>query len=104
MSPIYPSFESLPHHVVQKVVDYVASSSRLQFDGVKPGSDDYKELQMELLWVCRNFREVIYARFSKTHKLVLSGPSGTVASTRDSWPSCFRDFANYSPPHLTKEL
>ncbi|KAJ2642722.1 hypothetical protein GGF44_001511 [Coemansia sp. RSA 1694] len=104
MSPIYPSFEYLPRHVVQKVVDYVASSSRLQFDGVKPGSDDYKELPMELLWVCRNFREVVYARFSKTHKLVLSGQSSRVASTRDSWPSCFRDFANYSPPHLTKEL
>ncbi|KAJ2334372.1 hypothetical protein GGI00_001888, partial [Coemansia sp. RSA 2681] len=86
------------------VVDYVASSSRLQFDGVKPGSDDYKELQMELLWVFRNFREVVYARFSKTHKLVVSGLSSRVASTRDSWPSCFRDFANCSPPHLTKEL
>ncbi|KAJ2743181.1 hypothetical protein GGI20_003945 [Coemansia sp. BCRC 34301] len=59
---------------------------------------------MELLWVCRNFREVVYAIFSKTYKLTFWGNPARILSTRDSWPSCFRDFQVCTPPCRTQEL
>ncbi|KAJ2055108.1 hypothetical protein GGI17_006740 [Coemansia sp. S146] len=50
------AFQILPYHVVKLIVDHVAGSSRLQFDGVTTNSDEYRILQVPLLWVCHNFR------------------------------------------------
>ncbi|KAJ2047354.1 hypothetical protein H4S04_004497 [Coemansia sp. S16] len=50
------AFQLLLPHVVKLIVDHVAGSSRLRYDDVTTDSDEYKLLEMPLLWVCHNFR------------------------------------------------
>ncbi|KAJ2055986.1 hypothetical protein GGI17_006422 [Coemansia sp. S146] len=50
------AFQLLPPHVVKLIVDHVAASSRLRFDGITTDLDEYRLLQVPLLWVCHNFR------------------------------------------------
>ncbi|KAJ2115616.1 hypothetical protein IW146_002174 [Coemansia sp. RSA 922] len=96
-------FQTLPHHVAQMVVDYVASSSRQLFSGISIGSQRYMELQIPLLWVCRNFRTIVYSRFSRRYEMHFKRSMDGEDVTLTSWPLRFKGY--YSPTqHLAKEL
>ncbi|KAJ2327020.1 hypothetical protein GGI00_004578, partial [Coemansia sp. RSA 2681] len=90
-------------HIVEMVVNHVAGCSRLQFDGVTNESDEYKLLQMPLLWVCHNFRAFVYARFCDKYTLQLRKSRGKLSYSRVSWPSCLRKI-DYPTHHLAKHV
>ncbi|KAJ2467184.1 hypothetical protein GGI03_001703 [Coemansia sp. RSA 2337] len=62
----------LPIHVVQLIVNHVAGSSRVAFDGVDANSPKYRMLLKPLLWVCHNFRAVAYSRYCNKFELNLT--------------------------------
>ncbi|KAJ2056249.1 hypothetical protein GGI17_006294 [Coemansia sp. S146] len=74
MSALSP-FQFLLLHVVQLIVNHVAGSSRVAFDGVDANSYEYRMLLNPLLWVCHNFRAVAYSRHCNNFELNLSGLS-----------------------------
>ncbi|KAJ2258435.1 hypothetical protein GGI13_000608 [Coemansia sp. RSA 455] len=97
------AFQLLPNHVVKLIVDHVAHSSRLRFDGVTTDSDEYKILQMPLLWVCHNFRAFVRERFSRVYELALENDRDRAEALLYSWPSHFKKLG--CPTHLlAKEL
>ncbi|KAJ2877884.1 hypothetical protein H4R27_006037 [Coemansia aciculifera] len=97
------AFQLLPHHIVRLIVGYVAGSSRLRFDGVTTDSDEYKLLQMPLLWVCHNFRAYVYEIFCQEHGLTLTYNQDRVEAQLYSWPIRCRKL-DYSTHHLAKKL
>ncbi|KAJ1922593.1 hypothetical protein GGI09_003577 [Coemansia sp. S100] len=97
------AFQLLPNHVVKLIVDHVAHSSRLRFDGVTTYSDEYKILQMPLLWVCHNFRAFVRERFSRVYKLSLDNDRDRAEALLCSWPTRFEKLGCSTHP-LTKEL
>ncbi|KAJ2455519.1 hypothetical protein GGF42_003411 [Coemansia sp. RSA 2424] len=96
-------FQTLPLHVAQLVVDHVVSSSRLRFAGVTIGSQRYLELQIPLLWVCRNFRVIVYSCFSSRYEIHFQRGMGREEITRFLWPRCFKGFDRPTQHHV-KEL
>ncbi|KAJ2056668.1 hypothetical protein GGI17_006080 [Coemansia sp. S146] len=97
------AFQILPHHVVKLIVDHVAGCSRLWFDGVTTYSDEYKALQMPLLWVCRNFRAFVHQRFCQVHRLTLKNDQDRADARLYSWPTSCKELG-YPTHHLAKEL
>ncbi|KAJ2418455.1 hypothetical protein GGF41_005048 [Coemansia sp. RSA 2531] len=97
------AFQLLPNHVVKLIVDHVAHSSRLRFDGVTTDSDEYKILQMPLLWVCHNFRTFVRERFSRVYELTLDNDRERAEALLCSWPTRFQEFGYPTHP-LAKEL
>ncbi|KAJ2753375.1 hypothetical protein GGI19_003180 [Coemansia pectinata] len=98
-------FQLLPPHIVELVVAYVANSTR-QFHKINNNDEDIERgmlLQMPLLWVCCNFREVIYSRYGIVYKLELGARLTKAKAIRDSWPKCLQKI-NYPTHHLAKEL
>ncbi|KAJ2354334.1 hypothetical protein GGH92_000103, partial [Coemansia sp. RSA 2673] len=91
-------FQILPSHVVELIVDHVAGSSRLQFDGVTNGSEAYSVLLMPLLSVCRDFRAVVLARYCKIHSLDLTCFSNQGNDKMILWPERLRGIR--FPTHL----
>ncbi|KAJ2869894.1 hypothetical protein GGH93_005985 [Coemansia aciculifera] len=102
MQPLSP-FQTLPHHVAQMVVDHVASSSRQLFSGISIGSQRYLELHIPLLWVCRNFRTIVYSRFSSRYEMHFTCSMDGEEVTLTSWPRCFQGF-DRPTQHLAKKL
>ncbi|KAJ2353359.1 hypothetical protein GGH92_000710 [Coemansia sp. RSA 2673] len=100
----------LPLHVVQLVVNHVASSSRLVFDGVDINSHKYRTLLKPLLWVCHNFRAVAYPRYCNNIEINLSSLSV------DELDQCYlpvcrtdvncrkRNYLGYPTHHLAKDI
>ncbi|KAJ2584367.1 hypothetical protein GGH95_000431 [Coemansia sp. RSA 1836] len=101
MSSLSP-FQLLPLHVVEIVVDHIAGSKRRIHAG-HGSPEEQAELQMPLLWVCRNFRNVVYSRFCRDYELTLDGDKGTVDFARPSWPDSLEQ-ASHQTQHLAKEL
>ncbi|KAJ2862486.1 hypothetical protein GGH94_004240 [Coemansia aciculifera] len=97
------AFQILPHHVVKLIVDHVAGCSRLRFDGVTTYSDEYKTLQMPLLWVCNNFRAFVHQRFCQVHRLTLKNDQDSVEARLYSWPTSCKELG-YPTHLLAKEL
>ncbi|KAJ2753966.1 hypothetical protein GGI19_002761 [Coemansia pectinata] len=97
------AFQILPHHVVKLIVDHVAGCSRLRIDGVTTYSDEYKTLQMPLLWVCNNFRAFVYQRFCQVHRLTLKNDQDSVEARLYSWPASCKELG-YPTHLLAKEL
>ncbi|KAJ2639886.1 hypothetical protein GGF44_002634, partial [Coemansia sp. RSA 1694] len=93
----------LPPHVVKIIVDHVAGCSRLRYDRIANDSDEYKLLQMPLLWVCHNFRAFICARFCGKCELQLDEGRDRYVDSRPSWPFCLRKL-DYPTPHLATDL
>ncbi|KAJ2641438.1 hypothetical protein GGF44_002122, partial [Coemansia sp. RSA 1694] len=93
----------LPEHMVKLIVDHIAGCSRLYYDEIDKGSEEYNLLQMPLLWVCHNFRAFVYARFCGTCKLKLDEGGDSYVDSRRSWPSCLSKI-DYPTHHLAKEL
>ncbi|KAJ2686093.1 hypothetical protein IWW39_003873 [Coemansia spiralis] len=87
ISPRYLSaFQFLPPHIVHRIVDHVACSSRLYYSSVTLDSPEGIELQMPLLWVCHNFRDFVYRRCCEQSQLYLSNVPGEMVLSRHSWP------------------
>ncbi|KAJ2012656.1 hypothetical protein IW146_007259 [Coemansia sp. RSA 922] len=97
------AFQLLPNHVVKLIVDHVAHSSRLRFDGVTTDSDEYKILQMPLLWVCHNFRAFVRERFCRAYELTLDNDRERTEALLCSWPTRFKELGCFTH-HLAKEL
>ncbi|KAJ2051960.1 hypothetical protein GGI03_002214 [Coemansia sp. RSA 2337] len=97
------AFQLLPPHVVKLIVDHIAHSCRLWFDGVTTDSDEYKILQMPLLWVCHNFRAFVRKRFSRVYELTLENNRDRAEALLCSWPTRF-DKLGYPTHPLAKEL
>ncbi|KAJ2254010.1 hypothetical protein GGI13_002389 [Coemansia sp. RSA 455] len=91
-------FQILPSHIVELIVDHVAGSSRLQFDGVTDSSAVYAVLLMPLLSVCRDFRAVVLSRCCKIHSLDLTCFSDQGNDKMTLWPEWLRDIG--FPTHL----
>ncbi|KAJ1925592.1 hypothetical protein GGI09_001766 [Coemansia sp. S100] len=96
-------FQLLPNHIVKRIVDHVAHSSRLRFDDVTTDSDEYKILQMPLLWVCHNFRTFVRERFSRVYELTLDNDRDRAEALLCSWPTLFKELGCSTHP-LAKEL
>ncbi|KAJ2576993.1 hypothetical protein GGH95_003579, partial [Coemansia sp. RSA 1836] len=101
--PTLSAFQLLPPHVVKIIVDHVAGCSRLRYDRIANDSDEYKLLQMPLLWVCHNFRAFICARFCGKCELQLDEGRDRYVDSRPSWPLCLRK-PDYPTPHLATDL
>ncbi|KAJ2746829.1 hypothetical protein GGI20_001060 [Coemansia sp. BCRC 34301] len=92
------ALQLLPQHIVEMIVDYVASCSHLWHDRCNSDPDDSKQLQIPLLYVCHNFRALVYSRFCAEYRLNLKkGRYGSIA------PSYLRKL-NLPAHHLAKEL
>ncbi|KAJ2806718.1 hypothetical protein H4S07_003736 [Coemansia furcata] len=104
------SLQLLPLHITESVVDYVVGSPRSLFFEGEPSDknkDTYEDTRrqaiMPLLWVCRNFRTIVYSCFCKVYTLELNMISNVVSAQRSSWPQCMR-MIEYPTHYLSKEL
>ncbi|KAJ2067095.1 hypothetical protein IW146_000754 [Coemansia sp. RSA 922] len=88
----------LPSHVVEQIVDQVAGSSRLWFDGVTNSSEEYAVLLMPLLSVCQDFRAAVIARYCKIHTLDLTRFLIHRSNNMTLWPKRLRGIG--FPTHL----
>ncbi|KAJ2107748.1 hypothetical protein GGI16_001413 [Coemansia sp. S142-1] len=77
-------FQILPLHIVEQILDYVVGSSRLKFDCVCLGSDEYTWLLMPLLIACPSFALPIFSRIFRFYSMELTG---FVDNSRDMPPS-----------------
>ncbi|KAJ2885178.1 hypothetical protein H4R27_001549 [Coemansia aciculifera] len=109
MSTLSP-FQLLPQHVVQLIVNHVAGSSRLVFDGVRVNSHEYRALLKPLLWVSHNFRAVAYSRFCNNFEL---NPTSLtfgdldrryLGVRRSDVDYRTRNYLGYSTHHLAKDV
>ncbi|KAJ2752844.1 hypothetical protein GGI19_003546 [Coemansia pectinata] len=91
-------FQILPSHVVELIVSHVAGSSRLLFDGVAYGSEEYAALLMPLQSVCRDFRAAVLARYCKIYTLDLTCFSDQGNDKKLMWPERLRGIG--FPTHL----
>ncbi|KAJ2461390.1 hypothetical protein GGF42_000215 [Coemansia sp. RSA 2424] len=89
--------------MVRLIVDHVAGSSRLYFDGIYNDMDEYKLLQRPLLCVCHNFRAFVHARFCSEYSLSLTDDKGEALVLKKSWPPCLWTI-DYPTHHLAKDL
>ncbi|KAJ2029298.1 hypothetical protein IWW57_001777 [Coemansia sp. S610] len=101
--PSISLIQFLPLRVVQRIVDYVAGSGGILFGGVANSTEEQRALLIPLLWVCSNFRAVVYARFSRSYGLQILGSTDSVRGMRSSWPVCLRQL-DCPTQHLAREL
>ncbi|KAJ2056267.1 hypothetical protein GGI17_006285 [Coemansia sp. S146] len=99
----HPRNYLLPPHVVKLIVDHVAASSRLRFDGITTDSEEYRLLQVPLLWVCHNFRAFVHQRFCRVYELTLEDDQDRAETRHYSWPTRCKEL-DYPTHHLAKEL
>ncbi|KAJ2116641.1 hypothetical protein IW146_001365 [Coemansia sp. RSA 922] len=83
-------FQFLPPHVVRLIVNHIVGSSRQAFAGFEPNSNEWSTLLKPLLWICHNFRAVVYPLYC----------------TRTSFHIGYHININlgYPTPHLAKTL
>ncbi|KAJ2088099.1 hypothetical protein GGI16_006383, partial [Coemansia sp. S142-1] len=100
----------LPIHVVQLIVNHVAGSSRMVYDGVRINSHEHRTLLKPLLWVCHNFRTVTYSRYCNNFELNLSTFSFYDLDPLHSPDRCedavYRrlNYLGYSTHHFAKDI
>ncbi|KAJ2029656.1 hypothetical protein IWW57_001580, partial [Coemansia sp. S610] len=88
------------------VVNYVADYTPSLFKELGSGSYNPEWLlqsQMPLLWVCHNFREVVYSHYYRACELEYDGELGGADTNWPDWPDCLEEFANPTLS-LAKEL
>ncbi|KAJ2748212.1 hypothetical protein GGI19_006210 [Coemansia pectinata] len=95
-------FKILPLHIVELIVEYVAGSSRLKFDDVYKGSEEYAKLLMPLLDTCPSLCSPVFTRLFGVYRMQLN--ISDEYRTRSSWLQTYaRDIG--LPAHLyAKEL
>ncbi|KAJ2066849.1 hypothetical protein GGI08_001671 [Coemansia sp. S2] len=75
--PSLSPLQTLPLHAVELIVDHIADNIRIAEDNTHRAAanidygffKNHRILLMPLLWVCRNFRAVVYSRFFKYYGL-----------------------------------
>ncbi|KAJ2826629.1 hypothetical protein FBU31_003396, partial [Coemansia sp. 'formosensis'] len=90
--------EMLPLHIIELILDHVAGSSRLQFDGVSVASEEYAKLLIPLLTACPSFASPAYARIFRAYDMQLTDtldkkramPSSLLTKLTDSGVSAHR--------------
>ncbi|KAJ2062032.1 hypothetical protein GGI17_002703 [Coemansia sp. S146] len=102
MPPPSP-FQLLLARVVRLIVNHVVGSSCMVFAGVIEGTDKYWELQKPLLWICHNFRDVVYPDVFNSRMLVLYSTQHDMFSLLSNRPQTYGQLDS-STFHLTKEL
>ncbi|KAJ2068986.1 hypothetical protein GGI08_000588 [Coemansia sp. S2] len=65
-------FQFLPPHVVRLIVNHIVGSSRQAFAGFEPNSNEWSTLLKPLLWICHNFRAVVYPLYCSRYKLAIA--------------------------------
>ncbi|KAJ2034503.1 hypothetical protein H4S03_004930 [Coemansia sp. S3946] len=109
MSTLSP-LQLFPLHIVQLIVDHVAGSSRMVYDGVRVNSHEYRTLLKPLLWVCHNLRTVAYSRYCNNFELNLSTFSFYDLDQLHSPDRCadavYRrlNYLGYSTHHFAKDI
>ncbi|KAJ2103009.1 hypothetical protein GGI09_000900 [Coemansia sp. S100] len=93
----------LPERLVQDIVRYVTSTSRLQFEGINHNPRDCGELLLPLLCVCHNFREVVYSYFCRQYRLDQVDKQKSGFPTWPKGPRRIEDLGN-NAFGLTREL
>ncbi|KAJ2883488.1 hypothetical protein H4R27_002731 [Coemansia aciculifera] len=84
------------------VVDHIENGSRQTFDGLKNAYVERSTLPMPLLWVCRNLREAVLARYCNNYQLFIRSKEW-VKSEFYSWPYGLQD-PGPTAHHLVKYL
>ncbi|KAJ2500393.1 hypothetical protein IWW47_003233 [Coemansia sp. RSA 2052] len=97
-------FQILPAHVIRTIVDCISGSSRLYYDGVEKGSNEYQRLQLPLLRVCRNFRAIVYLNFCSICRITLQGPLCGIRVKWNTWPPQLLNRPDTSVFHLAKKI
>ncbi|KAJ2057369.1 hypothetical protein GGI17_005679 [Coemansia sp. S146] len=91
-------FQFLPVHIVKLIVKFIRVSDYWHGDRVK---------HQQLLWVCDNFRTVVYSLYNRCHELRISGPACKAGATcrikQCPWVLC-RYYNSHSSYHLAKDL
>ncbi|KAJ2873894.1 hypothetical protein GGH93_002856 [Coemansia aciculifera] len=101
--PALSIFQLLPPHVVELIVRHVVGSSRLQFDGIKPNSIEYKCLLVPLLSVCPNFHDIAFSLSCNDYRLHLCVHSDKITIEESSWGT-FIDCLDFSFHFLCREI
>ncbi|KAJ2040118.1 hypothetical protein IW146_002335 [Coemansia sp. RSA 922] len=97
------AFQLLPPHIVDKIVDHVVGSSRVSYNNIYHPNDDFRVLQMPLLWVCHNFRDFVFKRFCKFYALNLHELQDKAVVTCQLWPKLLEK-VDHARNHFAKEL
>ncbi|KAJ2749691.1 hypothetical protein GGI19_005528, partial [Coemansia pectinata] len=101
--PSLSVFQLLPPHIVQAIVSHVEGCNRLSFNNPFDDPKERLELPTPLLWVCHNFRDVVYAHYSKHCKILIKCAQNEVETGWPGWPSHFQ--AHVHPSYrLVKKL
>ncbi|KAJ2878442.1 hypothetical protein H4R27_005813, partial [Coemansia aciculifera] len=108
--PTPSHIQLFPLHVVKLIVNHVVGSSRMEFDGVWPDSQEYKALLKPLLWVSHNFRAIALPLYCNYFKLSIPIFSHDTHGVYDLLPRRSGDdrvtykCLGHSTHHLAKEL
>ncbi|KAJ2095998.1 hypothetical protein GGI09_004590 [Coemansia sp. S100] len=96
-------FQILPSHVVKAIVDHVASSTRLAYDGVDSYSQEWLRLQVPLLWICHNLRAVVRSQLSRGCRIDVCSSVNSQRLPRPLHPESLEEL---EPPvrRLVKEI
>ncbi|KAJ2755030.1 hypothetical protein GGI19_001959 [Coemansia pectinata] len=91
-------FQILPLHIVDRIVDYVAGSSRLRFKHVTKGYENYAMLLTPLLLTCPSLSSPALARIFWIYEMPLTNRPEGVRRMIHSMQHCVSDAG--SPAHL----
>ncbi|KAJ2101410.1 hypothetical protein GGI09_001768 [Coemansia sp. S100] len=72
------AFQILPSYIVETIVDRIAISSHLQYDGVSSHTSEGRKLQTRLPWMCHSFDAFLYTRFCMEYGLHIGDKRGFV--------------------------
>ncbi|KAJ2891991.1 hypothetical protein IWW38_003392 [Coemansia aciculifera] len=102
------AFQLLPEHIVELIVNYVDNISDDHIHQVSHGKrSEQPPLHQPLLWVCSNFRAVVYRHYCQQYDLCISSralESSSVPSViRCPWVLC-SDYNEHSTSHLATKL
>ncbi|KAJ1917256.1 hypothetical protein LPJ71_001839 [Coemansia sp. S17] len=85
------------------MVDHIANSSHLQYDGVSSRTSEGRKLQTRLPWMCHSFGAILYTRFCMEYGLHIGDQRGCGVVVWYSWSSSLQGH-NSQTYHLAKVL
>ncbi|KAJ2880372.1 hypothetical protein H4R27_004759 [Coemansia aciculifera] len=95
-------FKILSFHIIELILDYVALSSRMRFDGVSEDSEEYVKLLIPLT-ACSSFISPVFARLYRIYEMQLISGSDKYQTTPSWLQTRLRD-AGLSAHLYAKEL
>ncbi|KAJ2106714.1 hypothetical protein GGI16_001820 [Coemansia sp. S142-1] len=95
--PSLSLIQMLPPHTVEMIVEHVANNIRLASNKAHniSRSEEYGRLQMPLLWVCRNFRAVVYSRIFKCYSITFDSNLDTTYGQPCEFPRYLSQFRGH---------